>query len=74
MDNQNHSAFPVTTQSFGYAMSGLTKRELIAAMLMQGYFSSQTDEYPILPKNFEYIAEHSIRAADALLIELEKQK
>ena len=67
----NNSAFP--HDDGPYAMHGLTKRELIAAMAMQGFVSrppAMTDE-----SDQEYdakIARWSIDTADALLAELAK--
>lgn len=47
---------------------GFTKREYLAAMAMQGYCAApDTKEWSV-----EYLAEASVRQADALLAELEK--
>lgn len=48
--------------------SGLTKRELFAAMAMQGLLASD------LEAKFEVFAEVSVLQADALLAELEKSR
>jgi hypothetical protein len=49
-----------------YKASGLTKRELFAAMAMQGYVASGN-------KNEEWTAIASVKQADALIAELEKE-
>ena len=47
---------------------GLTKREIFAAMAMQGLMSN------IDPENYrDYIAENSVRIADALINKLNKE-
>ena len=48
---------------------GLTKREMIAAMAMQGILASLTDESDMTPYE---LARTAVRNADALLAELEK--
>lgn len=51
----------------GTALGGLTKRELIAAMAMQGLLSSETQA------TYEEFAASSVEVADALLAELAKE-
>lgn len=47
---------------------GLTKRELIAAMAMQGMLADSS-----MSQRFETIADEAVRAADALIAELAKE-
>jgi len=49
---------------------GLTKRELFAAMAMQGMYASDQPGYQA--GSFESRAESAVKAADALLKELAK--
>ena len=51
-----------------YSLGGLTKRELFAAMVMQGIASD-----PSGIKSYEWMAETSVKWADALLAELTKE-
>ena len=51
--------------------SGLTKREMMAMMAMQGILSSLTVEDDMSPKD---LARCSVADADALLAELERTK
>ena len=51
--------------------SGLTKREMMAMMAMQGILSSLTVEDDMSPKD---LAKCSVADADALLAELERSK
>lgn len=71
MSNGDECAFPATNDS----VSGLTKRELFAAMAMQGALSSGT-EVPVGKEQtrFEVVAQNSVAFADALLAELERTK
>lgn len=56
--------------TFGQGDSpGLTKRELFAAMAMQGVWSNPTN---ISDPAFENIAEVAVKQADALMLELAK--
>ena len=48
---------------------GLTKREMMAMHMMSGLFSKYGDSF-----NEEEVARYAIRAADALLAELEHTK
>lgn len=59
-------AFPVRDCS-AYHWHGLTKRELFAAMAMQGVISN-----PESSGSFETFAKEAVRYADALLKEMEK--
>ena len=52
----------------GHELGGLTKRELFAAMAMQGLIAAQT--YSVADVSLS--ARHSINSADALLEELSK--
>ncbi|MCI4435674.1 MAG: hypothetical protein JHC33_02535 [Ignisphaera sp.] len=51
------------------AANAMTKRELLAAMAMQGILSSLTDDSNI---SADVIADYSLRNADALLAALEE--
>lgn len=52
----------------GRALGGLTKRELIAAMLMQGLANG----YEVDGVEFDVLARDSVSAADALIEQLNK--
>lgn len=72
MKNSSESAFPyvaVPYQSEHTNNPGLTKRELIAAMAMQGLLANMGSQDNALTTN---IARWAVDYADALLIELEK--
>lgn len=81
MSNSNKSAFPfqewdsrnddgITPPFPAFPVSiGLTKRELFAAMVMQGWVVEGGKE-----ETCEEMAHSSVRIADALLAELEKKK
>jgi hypothetical protein len=62
--NGNDKAYPIGTDRF-VCEWGLTKRELIAAMAMQGLLAC-----PSYIQTVEVIASTSIRAADALIEQL----
>ncbi len=62
--NANLPAFPVTDQA---CFNGLSRRELFAAMAMQGLLSDKGNE-----SSCKAIAGIAIEAADALLAELAK--
>ena len=64
-ENGNRGAFACTGNIF--TQSGLSKRELLAAMAMQGFLSSFEGSL-----NIEHLAQSSVRVADALLVELER--
>ncbi len=70
-DNGNSSAHPLTND---WATFGLTKRELFAAMAMQGWLASFADDAEISPKGEIQIAELAVRLSDALLSEMAKEK
>ena len=55
------------TPDYWHSEGGLTKRELLAAMAMQGMVSN-TD----ISGNEEEFALYAVKQADALLVELEK--
>ena len=79
---KNDSAFPDgSTNDWGNAMSrGLTKRELFAAMAMQGLLSNPGGPYQssdfcgwrLVNCTHDQLANECICLADALLAELEK--
>ena len=60
--NGNDNAFPSSPERYEPEF-GLTKRELIAAMAMQGLMSSRN----LQGVAFETVAQISTRAADALI-------
>jgi hypothetical protein len=64
-ENGNTGAFACTGNIF--TQSGLSKRELLAAMAMQGFLSSLTSSLHI-----GHLVQGSVQVADALLVELEK--
>lgn len=61
MKNGDLPTFPI----MGVSM-GLTKREWLAGMAMQGYLSTQLEQP-------EFVAAQCVLYADALLAELEKE-
>lgn len=73
MSNANEPAYPnelASPTNDGYlSTSGLTKRELFAAMAMQGFLSNKAHATSFAP---EEDAQYVIRIADALLAELER--
>lgn len=66
MNHPSAPAFPVPTAD--WQGHGLTKRELIAAMAMQGFLSNKGHATHFNPEDD---AKYCIRIADALLAELE---
>jgi len=69
----NEPAFPESGGQFGF-MHGLTKREYIAAKVLAGVIAQSGiagyECYGITPEN---AAKASVRCADALLAELDKE-
>ncbi len=65
--NPNASAFSIPDGARNARSDGLTKRELLAAMMMQGLLSS----YRRFPEA-DRAAVHAVTAADALIAELSK--
>ena len=80
MENKNTSAFPLFTD-YGEGdkghTDGLTKRELIAAMAMQGLLSGlglkETNGIGYSEKEIKNAVNNAIFAADALLNKLETE-
>lgn len=68
-DNSERSAFPTPENCFGNEF-GLTKREMIAAMCLQGLLSDNECSFA----NVQNAAKCAIEHADALLVELEKEQ
>lgn len=69
MTNKNDSAYPIETtdaSKYEFVDKGLTKRELISAMCLQGLLSNSG-----LRHNIEY-AKDAVKLADALIAELNK--
>jgi hypothetical protein len=58
----------------GTQLGGLTKRELFAAMVMQGFVSADDYQHVMLGSGYQLAdyATASVRIADALLAELAK--
>jgi hypothetical protein len=59
--NGNDAIYPMATEANGFN-DGLTKRELIAAMAMQGLLSNSSFEFP-----HDMAAQHATHYADALI-------
>ena len=78
MDNRDMPAMPIPSE-FSASIHpnrlavGFSKREYIATMAMQGIMSNPSCE-PTKQLHFDNIAEDSIRAADALLKQLEESE
>lgn len=53
-----------------YHATGLTKREYLAAMAMQGLLSNEQGYY----LEHDKLAEYAVTQADALILELNKEK
>lgn len=70
MENSQRPAHPTNGRMHG-EMTGLTKRELIAAMAMQGMLAGTEDENTF-PGNQSWYAKHAIEFADELLKQLEQ--
>ncbi len=69
MENKNEQAYPVQSGDYGIK-NGLTKRELFAAMAMQGILSNSDPQCVSMTE--EKISILAAKHADALLLELEK--
>lgn len=67
--NEHLPAYPVATHDSVYA--GLTKREIFAAMAMQGFVSNPKNHLDFNPNDD---AKYCCDLADALLAELERTK
>lgn len=65
--NESDRVFPTFVPN-KYGGEGLTKRELFAAMAMQGELAAARDFKPAP----EYVAEIGVRCADALIAALER--
>jgi len=78
MTNPNDPAFLEHTElrngSFFYHSKGLTKREYFAAMAMQGLLAMLSNSNPTTGGFYETTALESVRLADALIAELNKEK
>lgn len=76
MNNANQPSFPAIVPDGDQKKDGLTKRELIAAMAMQGMVAAitkvRTDGSDIIRNLPADVAELSRLYADALLKELDK--
>jgi hypothetical protein len=80
MSAENNPAFPIAWHpemawDYSRAEMGLSKRELIAAMAMQGLISTMKEGdrfFPNLRQTGQLVVEASVKYADALLEELAK--
>lgn len=71
MIGHNETAFPVVhPDGSGVQYFGLSKRELIAAMAMQGMLASETEASNY--GHIGFLAESAVKRADALLEALAK--
>ncbi len=77
MENKNRPAFPLSDSGVISNSDGLTKRELIAAMAMQGLLSnpeyvmsSEVDTEVTTNETLNDAARHAVKAADELLKQL----
>lgn len=68
--NPNDLAFPVAAPP-NERENGLSKREYIAALAMQGRIASESVSFVGTP---ESCAEHAVAYADALIAELNKEQ
>ena len=71
MTNGNDQAFPHNTFTDSH-MQGLTKREYFAALCLQGFCSNEG--WSMTETNMEILSEGSVKQADALIVELNKDK
>lgn len=76
LENKDRAAFARSAESYGSGQVGLTKRELFAAMAMQGYLAGRNIGGPA-PELSAYVALKvapvCVEIADALLAELAKE-
>lgn len=74
--NEDASAFPWTIQEFEMSQPGLTKRELFAAMAMQGLLGNATYSLSYVADGRTFMglcSRDSVELADALIAELAKE-
>jgi hypothetical protein len=64
--NDSATGFGYASHSSSYSKDGLTKREYFAAMAMQGILSGK------LQTNSVFVADYSVKYADALIKSLNK--
>lgn len=74
MKNGNEPINPTYLPNKDIDFIGLSKREYFAAMAMQGLLSNSNVLGDHNHDASEWIATHSVKQADALLFELEKQQ
>lgn len=73
MENSKQPAYPIVGMAFNEETKGLTKRELIAAMAMQGILANpELCQSMSDASDYLSLASDSLLAADALLSELDK--
>lgn len=72
MTNSNDTAYPESHHSCWDPGKGLTKRELFAAMAMQGFCAAINPSQQAW--TFAEIVDWSVRLADDLIAELNKEK
>jgi hypothetical protein len=69
---KSNNAYPLARTDIPAEFAGLTKRELFAAMAMQGILGNQVYEPPRRVR-IPLMAIDAVQAADALLAELAKE-
>jgi hypothetical protein len=74
MEDKNNYAFPHKRQNLFALEGGLTKREIFAAMMMQGELSGQSEHNDWRDPDNSSLAGLSVSRADALLKALEEKK
>ena len=72
MENNERAAFPISNPT-SLIYAGLTKRELLAVMAMQGHLARMVNERWD-QKSASHAAKLAVMTADALLTELEKEE
>lgn len=70
MENSKQPAYPIVGMAFNEETKGLTKRELTAAMAMQGLMANSHES--VLFQSGEQISKWAVSFTDALLSELDK--
>lgn len=71
MTQSNELAFAMLDPNGSYTQPGLTKREYFAAMALQGMLANNAEGNT--KWNYDIIAQHCCKAADALIEQLNNQ-
>jgi len=72
MDNNGKQpAFPTTSEGAAFGSQGMSKREKIAAMAMQGLLANSNDDHE---GDIPMLCRDSVRYADCLLATLEESE